>query len=45
MNTTNNVKAIKSRIWYTAANFIMKGVGFITMPIFTRMLSHEEFGL
>ena len=45
MITTNNVKALKSGIWYTAANFIMKGIGFITMPIFTRLLSHEDFGL
>lgn len=45
MTTVNNVKAVKSGVWYTAANFIMKGIGFITTPIFTRMLSHDEFGL
>ena len=42
---TNNTKALISGIWYTAANFIMKGIGFITLPIFTRMLSQDEFGL
>lgn len=41
----NNIKALKSGVWYTVANFIMKGIGFITVPIFTRLLSHSEFGL
>ena len=45
MNETNSAKALKSGVWYTAANFIMKGIGFITMPVFTRLLSHDEFGL
>lgn len=45
MSTNYNVKALKSGIWYTAANFIMKGIGFITIPIFTRLLTHDEFGL
>ncbi len=45
MNTTNDAKALKSGVWYTVANFIMRGIGFITMPIFTRLLSHDEFGL
>ena len=45
MTETNNVKALKSGVWYTMANFMMKGIGFITTPIFTRLLSHEEFGL
>lgn len=41
----NNVKALKSGIWYTAANFITRSIGFITTPIFTRLLTHDEFGL
>lgn len=41
----NDIKAIKSGVWYTAANFILRSIGFITTPIFTRLLSHEEFGL
>ena len=45
MNETNSAKALKSGVWYTVANFIMKGIGFITTPIFTRLLSHDEFGL
>lgn len=45
MKTINDVKALKSGVWYTAANLIMKSIGFITTPIFTRLLTHEEFGL
>lgn len=41
----NNSKALKSGIWYTISNFLTKSIGIITTPIFTRMLSHEEFGL
>lgn len=41
----DNTKVLKSGIWYTAANFIVKAIGFLTTPFFTRLLSHEEFGL
>ena len=37
MSSNNNVKALKSGIWYTAANFLTKSIGFITTPIFTRL--------
>ena len=40
----NYRKALKSGIWYTASNFLVKGIGFITTPIFTRILTKEEFG-
>lgn len=45
MSSNNNVKALKSGVWYTAANFITKSIGFITTPIFTRLLSHNDYGL
>ena len=38
-------KALKSGIWYTVANFVMKSITFITTPIFARMLTHTEYGL
>ena len=41
----NNRKALKSGIWYIASNFLIKGIGFITTPIFTRILTKTEFGL
>lgn len=41
----NNKKALKSGVWYTASNFLTKGVIFLTTPFFTRLLTHEEFGI
>lgn len=41
----NNIKALRSGLWYTVANFLTKAVGFITTPIFSRMLTHAEFGI
>lgn len=41
----NNRKAIKSGFWYTLSVFLIKGIGFITTPIFTRLLTKAEFGL
>ena len=42
---TNDAKALKSGIWYTAASFLTKSIGFITTPLFTRLLTHEQYGL
>ena len=42
LNTAN--KAIKSGIWYTVSNFTMKGIGFLTTPVFTRLMTKEEYG-
>lgn len=36
---------VRSAAWYTASNLIVKGLGFIMIPVFTRLLTHEEFGL
>ena len=36
--------AFKSGIWFTACNIITKSIGFLTTPIFTRMMTQEEFG-
>lgn len=41
----NDKKALQSGVWYTISNFLVKSIGFITTPIFTRLLSKEEFGL
>ena len=40
----HNNKALKSGIWYTAANFLTKSIGIITTPIFTRLLTKNEIG-
>lgn len=37
-------KVIKSSIWYTISNFLLSGISFLTTPLFTRLLSLEEYG-
>lgn len=37
--------AIKASIWFIIANFLQKGIALITTPIFTRMLTTEEYGM
>ena len=47
MNTeqvAKDKKVIKASFWYLVSNVILKGLGFITIPIFSRMLSKSEFG-
>lgn len=35
----------KAVLWFTGCNFLQKGVSFITVPIFTRMMSTDEYGV
>lgn len=37
--------AVKVGIWYTFCNIIQRGVSIITVPIFTRVLSTEQYGM
>lgn len=39
-----NSKALKSGAWYLMSNMIMKAMALITTPIFTRLMTKEEFG-
>jgi len=39
-----NKKALKAGVWYTASSFLRKGIGFITTPIFARLLTKSDFG-
>lgn len=41
---SNNRKALKSGLWYTVSNFFVRSIGFLTTPIFTRLLTHAEYG-
>lgn len=38
-------KALRSGIGYTIGNILIKGINFLTLPIFSRILSPEEFGV
>ncbi len=44
-NTITNSKALKSGAWYTIANFVVRSIGFLTNPIFGRLLTKAEFGV
>lgn len=35
---------IKAAFWFTVCNLILKGISFITVPIFTRLMSDTEYG-
>ena len=38
-------KVLKASIWYTFSNFLLKGMGFLTTPIFARILTQDEYGI
>lgn len=35
---------IKAALWYTIANILLKGIALLSTPIFTRILTEEEYG-
>ena len=37
-------KTITSGIWYTICSFISSSIGFLTTPIFARLLTTAEYG-
>ena len=39
-----NKKALTAGVWYTISNFLVRGIGFLTTPIFTRILSQTDYG-
>ena len=41
---TTSSKALKSGVWYVIGNFVAKAAGFITTPIFTRIMTKGEIG-
>ena len=34
----------KASIWYTICNFLQKGISFIIVPIYVRLLTTDEYG-
>ena len=40
-----NSKVLKAGIGYTIGNYLLKGLSFLTVPIFARILSVEDFGI
>ena len=42
--TINGKILIKSSFWYIASNFLTRAVSFITIPIFTRLMTKQQYG-
>lgn len=36
---------LKSGIWYTVGNVLVKAIAFLALPLFTNLLTTEEFGI
>lgn len=36
---------VKASFWFVVCSFIQKGISFITVPLFTRLMSAEQYGL
>lgn len=41
----NLTKPVKASIWFVVSSFLLKGISFITLPIFTRLLTTSEYGM
>ena len=37
-------KALKAGIGYTVGNILIKGIGFLTLPLFSRIMTTDDFG-
>ena len=35
---------VKTSFWYTISMFLTRGIGFITTPVFTRLMTKEQYG-
>lgn len=44
-NSKNSGKVIKAGIGYTIGNVLVRGLSFLTLPIFSRLLSTSDYGL
>lgn len=44
MSESINRKALKAGVWYTICNFVIRGINFLTTPVFTRLLSKSDYG-
>ena len=37
--------AVRSSLWFSICNFMQRGIALITVPVFTRLLTTEEYGV
>lgn len=40
----NSVLAIKAGFWYVVSIFLVKAIGFITTPFFSRLMNKADYG-
>ena len=40
----NLSKPAKASVWFILSNVILKGISFFTLPIFSRLLTPDEYG-
>lgn len=45
MKKSGNNKVIRAGVGYTAANVLIKGLSFLTLPLFSRIMTTEQFGV
>lgn len=45
MKKSGNNVVIKAGVGYTAANVLIKGLSFLTLPLFSRIMTTEQFGV
>ncbi|MBR2701193.1 MAG: oligosaccharide flippase family protein [Erysipelotrichaceae bacterium] len=44
MGNQNKEKVLKAGIGYTVGNFLVKGLSFLTVPVFIRLMTQADFG-
>lgn len=46
MNRYKKMSAgVKASLWFMGCNILQKGISFITVPIFTRMMTASDYGV
>lgn len=40
----NTALALKAGFWYVASNVLLRGLAFLTIPVFARLMSRESYG-
>ena len=36
---------VKAGFWFTISNVLLRGISFLTLPIFTRIMSTDQYGV
>lgn len=44
-STNTNQKALKAGVGYTVGNILIKGIAFVSLPIFARLMSVSDYGI